>query len=196
MLGLFEQFAKLCRRFRRGEDGILTAELVIILPVFVFCFMGIYTYWDGYRSLNNTQKATYTIADLISREQRPLTANYVDGMQGLMEYLINNRYDVDMRISSITYSGVRNRFEVLWSRSPQNKMVELDTDRLQPLADGIPMLADGDSIILVEANLRFKPAFGRSDSFFMFLDDQTFEQFIVTRPRFVPRICLQGVACG
>jgi hypothetical protein len=69
-------------------------------------------------------------------------------------------------------------------------MPALTTTSLQPLATKIPLLADGDSIILVETWAEFTPFMD------VYLTDEEFKQFIVTKPRFVPRICLQYVACG
>lgn len=184
------------RRFGRNEDGVMAAEVILTFPVFMFCIMGIYTYWDAFRALNTAQKATYTVSDMITREQRPVDETYLRGLHDVLEYMTGNELPVQMRVSSITYSGVRERYEIDWSRSPYNEMPQLTTTSLQPLAQHIPMLADGDSIILVESNLEFTPAFQKTPAFFMYLGDQVFQQFIVTRPRFVPRICLKNVPCG
>ncbi len=186
----------LLRRFGREEQGIMAVEFVLTLPVFLFAIFGIYTYWDGYHAMNTAQKATYTVADLVSRQKRELNDQFFQGMHNLMEYLTGDNLPVEMRITSVTYSGVRNQFEVEWSRSPYNEIPELTTESLQPLAQHIPMMADGDSVILVEANLQFKPAFAETPAFYMYLGEQEFKQFIVTRPRFVPHLCLQNVYCG
>ena len=58
------------------------------------------------------------------------------------------------------------------------------------MADRLPNMADGDHVVLVEVEVNYKPSFNVG------LGNQTLKQFIVTRPRFVPRICLSGVACS
>lgn len=176
--------------FRRQENGTLSAEVVLALPVFIWCIFGMYTYWDAFRSLNTTQKASFTISDLITREMEPVTTTYLNGLHDVLQYMVSDKLPVQLRVTSVTFSGPRNRFEVEWSRSPNGEMPQLTTTSLQALAPKIPMLADGDSIILVETRAEFTPFFD------LYLTDDEFEQFIVTKPRFVPRICLDGVACG
>ena len=184
------------RKFARREDGVMAIEVILTIPVFIFCTMGVYTYWDAFRSLNTSQKATYTISDMISRETRPISMAYLTGLHDLLQYMVGDELPVEMRVTSITFSGVRNQFEVVWSRSPNNEMPELTTESLQGLAQHIPMVADGDSVTLVESNMEFTPAFEESPAFFMYLGEEVFQQFIITRPRFVPRICLEGAACS
>ena len=184
------------RRFAREEKGAMVLEVLLTIPVFAFCTIGTYTYWDAFRSLNTAQKATYTVADMISRETREINTTYLTGLHDVLQYMVGDDLPVQMRVSSITYSGVRNRFEIDWSRSPNNELPQLTTTTLQSLVQYIPMLADGDSIVLVESNMQFTPAFQESPAFFMYVGDEVFRQFIVTRPRFVPKICLQNVACS
>lgn len=184
------------RRFVQRQEGVMAAELILVMPVFLFAIIGTYTYWDAFRALNSALKASYTVSDMIAREMRPVDDTYLLGLHDVMQYMVGNDLPVEMRVSSITYSELRQRFEVEWSRSPNNDLPQLDTTSLQPLAQHIPILADGDAIILMETNVEFTPAFAETPSAFMYLTDEVFTQFIVTRPRFVPRICLKDVACG
>lgn len=188
--GIAEKMRSALTVFRRQENGTLSAEVVLALPVFIWCIFGMYTYWDAFKSLNTTQKASFTVSDLITREMQPVTNQYLNGLHDVLQYMVSDKLPVEMRVTSVTFSGVRDRFEVEWSRSPYNERPALTTNSLQALKDKIPMLADGDSVILVETWAEFTPFFD------LYLTDDEFEQFIVTKPRFVPRICLQGVACG
>jgi hypothetical protein len=188
--GITDKIRSALTVFRRQENGTLSAEVVLALPVFIWCIFGMYTYWDAFKSLNTTQKASFTISDLITREMQPVTNQYLNGMHDVLQYMVSDKLPVEMRVTSVTFSGVRNRYEVQWSRSPYNERPALTTTSLQTLVDKIPMLADGDSIILVETWAEFTPFFD------LYLTEDEFEQFIVTKPRFVPRICLDGVACG
>lgn len=196
MLRRIERLKHLAGRFFRREDGVMAAEVILTFPVFAFCTIGLYTYWDAFRSLNTAQKASYAISDMITREGRPVNEAYLRGLHDVMQYMVGPELPVQMRFSSITYSGVREQYEIVWSRSPHNEMVTLTTETLQAKVDDIPTLADGDSIVLLETFVDFTPAFGETPAYFMHVGDQEFENFIVTRPRFVPRICLEDVACG
>jgi Flp pilus assembly pilin Flp len=177
------------KRFWRDEKGVLVAELALVLPVFVWSIIGMYTYWDAFKSLNISQKAAYTVSDLIAREKQPVTTAYLDGMHDVMKYLVGDDLPVTMRITSITFSGVRDRFEVIWSRSPHSGTAALTTTTLQAYKDKIPEMSDGDSVVLVETWAQFTPAFQN------YVGAKEFSDFIITRPRFVPKICLKDVAC-
>jgi Flp pilus assembly pilin Flp len=177
------------KRFWRDEKGVLVAELALVLPVFVWSIIGMFTYWDAFKSLNMSQKAAYTVSDLIAREKKPVDSAYLNGMHDVMQYLVGNDLPVTMRITSITYSGVRSRFEVIWSRSPYSGTTALTTTTLQSFKDRIPAMSDGDSVVLVETWTDFEPAFQS------YVGAQQFSDFIITRPRFVPKVCLKNVAC-
>lgn len=186
----------LFRRFGRDESGTLMAEAVIVLPVMLWAYLALFVYWDAYRSLNSMQKASYTLSDMISREMLPVNQTYVNGMRSVMEYLIDDDQDVAVRVSSVTWSGVNNRFQIHWSATTSTTMPALTTTTLQTLInDGgatnvrMPDMADGDYVVLIETTVGYHPAFNVG------LEDSVQEQFIVTRPRFVPCIAFGTIAC-
>jgi len=176
-------------RFARDERGAVVAEAVIVLPLFLWAYIALFVYWDAFRSLNTVQKATYTVSDMISREQTGITSGYIDGMKKVMEYLIDEDQDVRMRVTSVTWSDTNGRFEVHWSRSPGSTMTPLTTATLQNYAYEIPNMAAGDYVVIVEVEVDYKPSFDVG------LPDETFRQFIVTRPRFLPCIALDNISC-
>ena len=178
------------RRFLRDETGTLLAEAVIVLPLMLWAYMALFVYWDAYRSINTVQKASYTVSDMVSREMVTLNAQYVPGMRDLMRYLIGRNQDIKLRVTSVAWSDANKRFEVDWSRSPDSKMPQLTTATIADLAYRIPKMADGDRVMLVETEVAYHPAFNVG------LSDSTLKQFIVTRPRFVPKICLINVVCS
>ena len=186
MRSLLDQF----RRFGRDESGVLMAEAVIVLPFMLWAYLALFVYWDGYRSINTAQKAAYTISDMISREMVTLPANYPTGMRDVMRYLLDNDQSVKIRVTSVTWSQINNRFEVDWSRSPDSAMPQLTTASIQALAQRIPKMADGDRVVLVETEVSYHPAFNVG------MTDEVLKQFIVTRPRFIPKLCLTGVVCA
>lgn len=176
-------------RFGRDEGGAVVAEAVIVLPLLLWAYIALFVYWDTFRSMNTAQKAAYTVSDMISREQTGITTAYITGMSQVMEYLIDENQAARMRVTSVTWSATNNRFEVHWSRSPNNSMIVLTTATLQNLAYQIPTMAAGDFVIIVETQVDYKPSFNVN------LPDQTFKQFIVTRPRFLPCLPMDTIAC-
>jgi Flp pilus assembly protein TadG len=177
------------RRFGRDETGTLVAESVLVLPFMLWSYLALFVYWDSYRSVNTVQKAAYTISDMISREMVPVTENYINGMDTILEYLIDADQDAKLRVSSIRWSELNNRYEVMWSRSPGNAMIRLTTATVAGIASKLPNLADGDYVVLVEVDVNYHAAFNVG------INDQSLKQFIVTRPRFVMPVCLVGAPC-
>lgn len=223
----------LLRRFCRDEKGSLVAEAVIVLPLLIWVYLALFVYWDAYRSINTSQKAAYTISDMISREMNtaPLTPAYITGMRSLMKYLIDKDQTVKLRVSSVTWSQARNRYEVDWSVSPDGAFPLLTTTNVVGVKSKIPTLADGDHVIVVETAVTYHPlanGFGwvanlnsfnwsyqdyvgkRTDGSERFqrganiaapqisqqVTDMDLKQFIVTRPRFAPKLCMQGFTCS
>lgn len=195
-------------RFRRDERGVLMAETVIMLPLLIWSYLALYVYWDVYSMANRSQKAAYTISDMISREMNTtsLTTSYITGMRDLMEYLIGTEDTVRIRVSSLTYSSTKKRYEVDWSVSPGSAFPALTTANLtSATTDRVPTLADGDRVMVVETEVDYSPAFssvgavldvGLDEPITVGLTDTVMKQFIVTRPRFVPKICMTGFTCS
>ena len=180
---------QMLRDFGRDEKGTIMAETVIILPLLLWAYLALFVYWDAYRAVNTSQKAAYMISDMLSREKKVLPANFPTGMRNVMRYLIDSDREVKIRVTSIFWSVADNRFAVAWSRSPDNAMPQLTTTTLQDVKSRIPKMADGDTVVLVETEVSYEPLFNVG------LQESTLRQFIVTRPRILPRICLTGAPC-
>ena len=176
-------------RFGRDETGSVVAEAVIVLPMFLWAYIALFVYWDAFRSMNTVQKASFTISDMISREKQGIDSGYIEGMGDVLEYLIDENQDARVRVTSVTWSDTNNQFEVYWSASPDSILTPLTTASLQDYVYEIPTMSAGDNAIIVEVNVDFQPTFDIG------MPDQTFHQFIVTRPRFIPCITLDTVPC-
>lgn len=181
--------SNLLRRFLRDEKGTILVDAVVLMPMFVWAYAGLFVYWDSYRSINTVQKVSYTISDLISRTQAPLNDAYIAGIRSTMNLMLDSGQTGELRVTSYQWSDANNRFEVLFSRSPGNAMPELTTASIAGLTSRLPAMSDGDSAVLVETSIPYTPplAFGLSPT--------TIRQFIVTRPRFLPKICHTNVEC-
>ena len=189
MSSLFSVLRRPLRSFLREDRGSVVAEAVIVLPVFLWAYLALFTYWDAFRSLNTVQKASYTVSDMVSREMLGISTSYVDGLDRMMEYLVDDGQNVSMRLTSVTWSATNNRFEVHWSRSPGNAMIPLTTTTLLPLASKIPTMAAGDYVVILEVLVPYAPTFSIG------MNDMNFEEFIVTRPRFLPCLPLDNIIC-
>jgi len=67
---------------------------------------------------------------------------------------------------------------------------QLTTVSITALVRRIPKMAHGDDVVLVETEVSYHPAFNVG------MTDEVLKQFIVTRPRFIPKLCLTGVVCA
>jgi hypothetical protein len=181
------------RRFLHDESGLVLAETLIMLPLLVWTFIALFVYWDTFRVMNVTQKATYSIADLLSR-QEDVTPEFLDGLLNVMTFLTPGLFaDQRLRITSIEYCKGKEKYEVLFSRwVGGGTPLVYDNASVQALKPRIPTLEDRESVIIVETSMNYDPAFdtgvltmGRT------LDRQTFTQFIVTKPRDL-RVCLES----
>lgn len=178
------------RRFRRNEDGYMLVEAALILPFLLWGYIALYSYWDAYRTMTDLQKVSYTMSDLLSREQRTINAAYITGVRNTMNAMLGSGKEVDLRVSSVMWSEIEDRFVVEWSNSPTG-MAQLTTEGLTGYLDRIPDMGDGKTAVIVEAALDFEPSLSLGVADLPGLQDMRFEEFIVTPPRYAPRIVFQ-----
>jgi Flp pilus assembly protein TadG len=190
-MNIVRDFKSILQRFWRSQSGVVVAEAVIVLPLLLWAYLALFVYWDAFKSVNTSQKAAYTISDAISRETQTLPANYVTGLRNLMRFMLKNNQGVKLRVSEVTWSQINNRFEVDWSRSPDNAIALLTTTAANQIdyAGRIPKMSDADRVIIVETEVAYHPAFNAG------VTDKTLKQFIVTRLRFTPKLCMTGTVC-
>lgn len=189
---LARSLARPLRRFGAREDGSVLAEGVIVLPLLIWAFIGLFVYWDAFREMNTVQKAGYTLSDVLSRQKTGVNNAYVTGMKDLLDYLVNTEgNETTLRVTSVTRNITTNKYEVHWSRTTNSlKMPVLSTSKLQDYLAQIPTMSYADYAIIVEVQVPYAPAFNVG------LAEQTFNEFIVTRPRFLPCVAMDNVPCS
>lgn len=178
------------RRFRRDETGTLLAEGVIMLPIMFWALMAMFVFWDAFRTINTVQKVSYTVSDVISRRRAEVSPAYLEGLGDLFNFLLDRGQTGRIRVTSLTWTEHDDTYRVLWSYSPDGAMSAHTNASVGAIRPNLPVMADGDSVVLVETQVDYRAAFE------MGLGQKTISQFIVTRPRLVSRICFQNIACG
>ncbi len=174
---------QLVRRFRRSERGALSVETVIMFPILLWAYGAMFVYWDIYKNLNTNLKATYTIADLISREPDPMTPAYIDGAGGIYRYLLRSPDDGDIRVTVVAMDSDpvtnANVLALRWSYGTNQMAPRTD---LTGIAGEIPIMAAGDNLIIVESRVAWDPPmlFG--------LEARQITNRVFTSPRFVPQV--------
>jgi hypothetical protein len=191
--------------FVRDERGATIIEFVIVFPMLVWAFLGIFLFWDVYRGINTAQKASFIVADALSRTSTPLTTNYIDGLTDLLAYLANADSDrgegVRLRVTSVKWDIANNRHSVGWSYTRDTKTPKLADPIPSTITDRLPTLTPFETVILVETEVDYIPPFlggtvGGAERFFTLgLGSRVFDEFVVIRPRFIPKVCLNGTPC-
>lgn len=192
-----QRFRHSLRAFARDESGVMLAEFLILLPILIWGFIALVVYWDVFRTINVTQKAAYSISDLLSR-QEVVTPQFVEGLQNVLDFLTPGAPQSRMRITSLEFREnnpavvADDAYILLWSRSPGNRVQEHTTASIQDLDTRIPTLDNLASALIVETWVDYVPAFDIGVlNFAPGISNQTFTQFIVTYPR-RRRVCLDG----
>jgi Flp pilus assembly protein TadG len=195
---------KCTRRFKdflRDEDGLILVEGLIMMPLIIWALVAMFIYWDVFRTINVTQKAAYSVADLLSRQRDTIPLTFANGLQNVAEFLTPGGHPVKMRITSFecvsTTTGVCNStsgtYRLLFSFSPRGKVATLTQANIQAWkTTRVPVMNNGESVFVVETSVEFKTQMKTVlAGFLVGVDDGNYGQFIVTRPRH-RRLCLEG----
>ena len=149
------------RSFIRDESATVSTEAIIAMPILLFVFAATFLWWDGYRTAMTAQKSTFTISDLISREDYGdgIDQAYLDGMNKMFRFLTNEETGTSIRVS-IVQRKLRdngNAYNALvWAHVSGDKFAPLTG--IRDIRDSIPRIAVGRQIIVVETHLEWDPA--------------------------------------
>ncbi len=173
----------LSRRFARSERGSLSVEAVLVLPILVWAITATIVFWDAFKTLNISQKATYTVADMLSRETDPIDANYMTAMHELFDYLSSTPGDNALRVTVVRAvedvdTGVKT-IELVWSEATGGIAGYAD---LTTILTRIPEMSAGEQLIIVESEQEWSPVFSVG------LANYRFREVAISRPRFAPQL--------
>ena len=165
-------------RFARAEDGSISVEAMLILPILLWCYLATFVFFDAYRSQSINLKAAYTIGDALSREPENITPAYLDGMSALHRFLVKGDNDLArLRITVYRFQASDNTYRVRWSRT-RGGGLEMTDPVLATLRENLPLMPNNEIAILVETWVGYSPTYSVG------LDDFIFTDLVVTRPRF------------
>lgn len=164
------------RRFRSETRGAAVLETVIIMPVLIWLYVGSFVFFDAFRTYSSSVRATYAVADVISREQNNLTPFDLEGIANIFATIVRNNGDVRLRMSQIIYDADTDSMRVDWSHAT-NGEARLFTANLDDFVGLLPAMSDAERLILVESFVPYRTAFDFG------IDALTFRNFTFTRPR-------------
>lgn len=182
---------RLARRFGRSEHGSLSVEAVFALPMLIWAITATFVFWDAFKTLNVSQKATYTIADMLSRETDPIDPVYMTAMHEMFAYLASTPGENALRVTVVRAvedvgTGIKT-IELVWSEGVGGIQGYPD---LSVITARLPNISPGDQLIVVESEQEWAPAFTVG------LSNYRFREVAISRPRFAPQLCWDNGAGG
>lgn len=172
-------FKKRLRKTARDEEGATTVEFLLVMPLIVFWFAGTFTFFDAYSEWTRSVKATYTVADVMSR-QFEMKNDYEDDMNSLFASIMgensNNTY---VRISSIEKTN--DAFQVHWTTASGMHTGYADDTEIP--TELIPNILNGEAVIIVESYMDFVPF-----QDYIGLTARTLTKKVVISPRFTSKL--------
>jgi len=170
------------RRFLRDDAGSIAVESIVIFPILAWAYVSFFVFFDSYRNQSIAMKAAYTISDVLSRQTGYITPEYLDGIYNLHETLTRSAVPTRMRITVYTYDADDDAYLVRWSQQKGSAGV-LTNATIENVAHVLPMMPDGERMVLVQTWTDFSPALDIG------MTDSTFDNFVVIRPRYAPLLC-------
>lgn len=171
------------RGFRNDDQGSIAIETIILLPMLFWAYLTMFSVFDAYRQHATTQKAAYTIADVISRETNPLDDAYLNGTREMLAYLTGaDVSNVALRVTSVRYNANQDTYQRDWSEA-DGSTTALTNSQVGALEDDLPILPHNERIMVVETFVNYHPPFNIG------LGDREIHNFVFTRPRYAPQVC-------
>ncbi|MEQ9695397.1 pilus assembly protein [Shimia sp. SDUM112013] len=178
---MWTQLKTRLRHFAEDTRGTVAVEAAIVLPLLLWSYMAMYIFFDAYQTRSSTEKAAFTISDILSRETNAIDTTYLANMRTLFDLMSESDSASGLRVSVIRWSVVSDDYELQWSHT-QGAFASLDDEGLNAIENRLPNMADGETLILVETYSTYEP------SLKVGMDDLTITTFIFTRPRFAPQL--------
>ena len=177
------------RRIRRDERGSLSVEAVLVLPLLFWAIIATFTFFHAYKAQNATFRANYTISDILSRQTDEIGTDFLRGMHNVFQFMTLAKTDGTwIRVSVVQCKQdceTEDRvLDMVWSHGTNGarSMSNADFEHWESL---VPWLPKGDSMIVVETSMQYKPPF---ENFLVSFPERALVSHSVTRPRFVPQL--------
>ena len=191
--------------FWEDECGaVLSLETVFMFPLLIFIMLAMFVYYQIFAQDALLAKSSYTVSDIISREETPVNATYLDNMHKLLGLVSRTQTKgISMRVTSVKYNGSpppvgKQEYEVLWSevRNGTEVYTPITQAGVGVISTKIPLMTKDDSVLVVETMMPYTPPL---DKFVLQMKvgigSFTFHNLLVVRPRFVPRVCWLTAPC-
>ncbi len=171
------------KTFLRSETGSQSVEAVFAFPLVALSIIMTLTFWDGFHTKTVSQRATYTIADMLSREKQAIDADYLTAMHELYSFVSNEESGTALRVSVVEFfvdpDTAEETLSLQWSEGVGGPKGFSDITQLEAR---VPLMASGDQLIIVESFQDWTPHFNVG------LGAMRFDDVAIARPRFAPKL--------
>ena len=191
---------RVIRRFCGERDGSVMVETVICLPLLIWGLVATYEFFEVHRYRSAREKATYTIADMLSRETSSINQVYIDNTLTLFDSISNDDGINQIRVSVLIFDEGPDPnapgddvYTVRWSEvRGTGEMVALaSSDVTSASQTTLPTMTDGEELILVESESDYVPTFKVGLGTAVPIATRIF-----TKIRFAAQLCWEGTYCG
>lgn len=173
----------LLRRFGRSEKGAMTVEAAILIPFMFILIVICYIVFDAIRQQAVNQRATYALVDMLSRETDFITPDYMTRAKDVLEFLSQqDDSEISLRVTVAQWDENRKRFNRMWSEKSGPKFSIRSEKEVRDIAGRLPLMVDGDQIIIVETLVDYEPPLNLG-----FLPREI-ETFSFASPRYTPQL--------
>lgn len=176
------------RDFAEDTNGTIMVETVLTLPMMFMGLTAMFEFFEVHRFQSTRDKATYTVADMLSREQSVINDVYMDNVKVLFDEIADDYGNNTIRVTVINYDATDDEYGVVWSEvRGDTNMTPLTDAVVRDDHDVLPILDDGEQVILVESTARYRTIFEIG-----FSDQMTMTTRVFTSIRFAPQLCFDS----
>ncbi len=168
------------RAFLADEQGSMTTEFVLWVPVLGFWLLLSVVIYDAYMSRNKAAKTAHTLSDIVTRQVQ-VSDDFFTELYDLQGKLLTfNTGERELRVTSV--QRIDDDYNVLWSAS-SGALPVITQETLT--VELIPTMANLDTVIITESYSAWQPI-----AELLGLTAHTWSFTNVGRPRFVSSIVL------
>jgi len=179
---MYTRILRQIRSFLRDTSGTAAMETVILMPLLFWTYMALAVYFDAFKTRSATEKAAFTISDVLSRETSSIDEVYLAGVHNLFDFIAKSAEETSLRVSVVSYSTVNQAYALEWSEVDGDAEALTASDLLL-MEESLPVMSNGENLILVETFSTYDPG-----GEWVVTGVKNFSTFIFTRPRFAPQL--------
>ncbi len=170
------------KRFANNTYGSISIEAVLVIPILLWAFLGLFILFDAFHAKATNIKAAASISDLLSRETNEINIAYMDGLNDVLDFLTHSPHDTIMRVSVVRYDAADDEHTLVWSHSTSAGKPAIAGGSMGLIEPHIPAMADASTSIVVETWMAYIPFLNIA------IEPMWFQTVTVTSPRFAPQL--------